>query len=51
MRRKRAAQLYDMCVKKLGEDCEKGKDNLTAGEERGLKSLQKRVAVVMIIPY
>ena len=33
-----------MCVKKLGEDCEKGKDNLSSGEKRGLKSLKKRVA-------
>ena len=44
VRRKRAAQLYDLCVKKLGEDCEKGMDNLTAGEKRGLRSLKKRVA-------
>ena len=46
---KRASQLYDMCVKKLGEDCEKGKDNLTAGEKRGLKSLKKRVTEGEII--
>ena len=44
VRRKRASQLYDLCKKKLGEDCEDGKDNLTAGEMRGLKSLKKRVA-------
>ena len=44
VRRKRAAQLYDMCVKKLGEGAEKGKDNLSLGEKRGLKSLKKRVA-------
>ena len=44
VRRKRASQLYDLCKKKLGEDCEDGKDNLTAGERRGLKSLKKRVA-------
>ena len=44
VRRRRASQLYDMCVKKLGEGCEKGMDNLTAGEKRGLKSLKKRVA-------
>ena len=49
VRRKRAAKLYDMCVKKLGQDCEKGKDNLTAGEKRGLKSLKKRVAAGEII--
>ena len=44
VRRKRAAQLYDLCVKKLGEGAEKGKDNLTLGEKRGLKSLKKRVS-------
>ena len=44
VRRKRASQLYDMCVRKLGEECESGKDNLTMGERRGLKSLKKRVA-------
>ena len=43
VRRKRAAKLYDMCVKKLGEECEKGKDNLTPREKIGLKSLKKRV--------
>ena len=43
VRRKRALQLYDMCRKKLGEGAEKGKDNLTMGERRGLKSLKKRV--------
>ena len=42
-RRKRAVQLYDVCIKKLGEGAEKGKDNLTLGENRGLKSLKKRV--------
>ena len=42
VRRKRASQLYDMCVKKLGESLGKGMDNLTAGEKRGLKSLKKR---------
>jgi hypothetical protein len=44
VRRKRAAQLYDLCVRKLGEGSEKGKDNLSMGERRGLKSLKKRVA-------
>ena len=44
VRRKRAAQLYDLCVRKLGEGAEKGKDNLSLGEKRGLKSLKKRVA-------
>ena len=44
VRRKRATQLYDLCVKKLGEEVEMGKDNLTMGERRGLKSLKKRVA-------
>ena len=44
VRRKRAAQLYDLCIKKLGEDSERGKDNLSMGEKRGLKSLKKRVA-------
>ena len=43
VRRKRASKLYDMCVKKLGEGCERGQDNLTPGERRGLKSLKKRV--------
>ena len=43
VRRKRASQLFDMCMKKLGEDSMKGKDNLTMGEKRGLKSLKKRV--------
>ena len=42
VRRKRASQLYDMCVKKLGESLGKGMDNLTAVEKRGLKSLKKR---------
>ena len=49
VRRKRAAQLYDMCVKKLEEGAEKGKDNLSLGEKRGKKSLKKRVADVEII--
>ena len=49
VRRKRASQLYDMCVKELGEDCEKGMDNLTASEKRGLKSLKRRVASGEII--
>ena len=40
VRRKRAMMLYDLCVKKLGEGCEKGKDNLTLGQKRGLKSLK-----------
>ena len=44
VRRKRAVQLYDLCVRKLGEGCEGGKDNLSMGEKRGLKSLKKRVA-------
>jgi hypothetical protein len=44
VRRKRAAQLYDLCVRKLGEGAEKGKNNLSLGEKRGLKSLKKRVA-------
>ena len=34
VRRKRASQLYDLCTKKLGEDCEKGKDNLTTDKIR-----------------
>ena len=49
VRRKRASQLYDLCVKKLGEGMEKGKDNLTMGEKRGLKSLKKRVAAGEIV--
>ena len=44
VRRKRAAHLYDMCLRRLGEECEQGKDNLSMGEKRGLKSLRKRVA-------
>ena len=44
VRRKRAAQLYDLCVRRLGEDSEKVKDNLSMMEKRGLKSLKKRVA-------
>ena len=44
VRRKRAAQLFDLCVKKLGEGAVKGKDNLTMGEKRGVKSVKKRVA-------
>ena len=44
VRRKRALQLYNQCIKKLGEGAEKGKDNLSMGEKRGLKSLKKRVA-------
>ena len=44
VRRKRAAKLYDLCVKKLGEGSEKGKDNLTRGAKKGMKSLKKRVA-------
>ena len=43
VRRKRASKLYELCVKKLGEGCERGQDNLTPGERRGLKSLKKRV--------
>ena len=43
VRRKRAAQLYTLCIKKLGEGAEKGKDNLTLGEKKGLKSLKKRI--------
>ena len=49
VRRKRARMLYDQCIKKLGEGAEKGKDNLTLGEKRGLKSLRKRVAEGEII--
>ena len=44
VRRRRASQLYDNCLRKLGDECEQGKDNLTMGERRGLKSLRKRVA-------
>ena len=44
VRRKRAMQLYNICIKKLGEGAEKGMDNLSMGEKRGLKSLKKRVA-------
>ena len=44
VRRKRAAKLYDLCVKKLGEGSEKGKDNLTRGAKKGMKSLKKIVA-------
>ena len=42
MRRKRARLLYRKRVKKLGEGSQKGKDNLTMGEKRGIKSLKKR---------
>jgi hypothetical protein len=41
VRRKRATQLYDKCIKKLGEEAELGKDNLTIGEKRGLKSSKR----------
>ena len=34
VRRKRASQLYDMCVKKLGDDCEKGKETTYHQERR-----------------
>jgi hypothetical protein len=35
VRRKRALQLYNQCIKKLGEGAEKGKDNLSMGGEEG----------------
>ena len=44
VRRKRALKLYNMCVQKPGEGAEKGKDNMSMGARRGLKSLKKRVA-------
>ena len=38
-----------MCVKELGESSEKGKDNLSGSEKRGLRSLKERVGSGEII--
>ena len=44
VRRKGAAKLYDLCMKELGDNAEKGMDNLSAAEKRGIRSLKKHVA-------
>ena len=38
-----------MCIKKPGDGCEKGMDNLSMGQRKGLKSLKRRVAEGEII--
>ena len=49
VRRKEGARLYDMCLKELGEGAEKGMDNLSGAEKKGLRSLKKRVAAGELI--
>ena len=49
VRRKRASELYDICMKELGEGAEKGMDNLSRAEKRGLRRRKKRVASWEII--
>ena len=43
IRRQQASEIYDNCMKLLGEDCKTNHDNLDREEKEGLESLQKRV--------
>jgi hypothetical protein len=49
VRRKEGARLYDMYMKELEEGAEKGMDNLSGAEKKGLRSLKKLVAAGVII--
>ena len=42
--RKGTSKLYDLCRKEFGDRVEKGMDNLSAAEKKGIRSLKKRVA-------
>ena len=41
IRRQNASKIWDQCMEILGEDAEKGMDNITKEERQGLKSLKK----------